>query len=276
MKFILLFFIAIVFSFELNLYVLPHVSKYWTSDPTTLWRNWKLIIQTDQYAINTNSVNFVVPTFYLDETISIEGTQQSYYDMMKQYNLIFLHPSSNPEEIESFFTPYLSTDAAAPKRGLGLMFQRTASGRCFGNANETVLNKLKEMDTKFRTYANYLGMDVMDASVLQQFDIQHSFLEQSFPQIRTIHFNNFDTFESAVLEDAISLAKKFNTSLSIDISDIETENFVSCASFKELLKKIEEQGLTYKFLVNRSYWVENYGNFLIFFANAQNCLADLK
>lgn len=272
---ILFIFIIFVSSFELNLYLLPHLSKHWTSNPTILWRNWNLILQTDQFTINTNTVNFIVPSFYLEEKVILEGVEKPYYEVMQQYNLIFLHPSSNPSEIETFFTPYLSTDPNAPKRGLGLLFQRTASGKCLGNADENVLNTLKALDEKFRGYANYLGMDIMDGSVIQQFDIRNPLLHKYFPQIRTIHFNNFDTFETTVLDDSIRLAKKYNTTLSIDISDIETENFISCASFKELLLKIEQEGLKYRFLVNRSYWIDNYGHFLIFFANAQSCLGEL-
>ncbi|BFU25883.1 hypothetical protein EHI8A_025680 [Entamoeba histolytica HM-1:IMSS-B] len=264
----------ISYGYELNMYLLPHVLPEWKTDQTKIWKNWKYILDFHEIFMKEITMVYHIPDFYLNQKVNIDTISTTFYDLMSPYNMTFLTPTSNIEDIKTLLLPYLNHDITAPKRGIGLLFQKTSSGKCLGTATKEDIQKLKSIDDEFKTYENYLGMDIMDASVLQQFDISNDFSSE-FPDIRAIHFNYFNTFETSSTDDAIELAKKFHSSISIDISDIETQFFVSCPAFKKILETIIQNGVNYKFMVNRSIWVQNIGAFLSFYNTAQKCLDNL-
>nr|BAN41677.1 hypothetical protein [Entamoeba invadens] len=255
-------------SYDLMVYLIPHVLPSWDNNRSILWSNWDLMVRTIDLVMAGQTVHYAVPEFYMD--MEFDETK-TFGERMNSNNLVFLSTSSDISVLETTIVKYLSNEEGRGGRGLGLLFQKTASGECLGNASNDTITSLNKLNEKFQNYKNYIGMDVMDSSVFETYDARNDNWAL-FPPLRAIHFNYFNSLSDQKVDSAIQLAKKFNTSVSIDISDMSTEFFATCTVFLEIVQKIQNQGLQFKLLINRSMWLQESGSFYGFISSAKQCL----
>ena len=248
---------------------MPHTRPGWNTNKAALWDSWYKIVSGAEKSFSGNTLNYVVPSYYLP--LEVNNNKTTYYDSMKDRNLIIVTTSSSIQDIKNSILPYLNNDDGSAKRGLGLLFQNTTSGDCLGQCNTEAITQLKELDTELKGYKNYMGMDVLDSSALIMY-LAHMSNSQYFPPIRTVYFNYYNFDNEELYNAAVKLAQKLNTSISIDISDMN-EDTPSCESFNEMKHGLMDKGIDVKVVLNRSYWIDDalaYFNFL--FVSSQ-CLA---
>ncbi|KAL7716121.1 Uncharacterized protein QTN25_006443 [Entamoeba marina] len=267
---ILLLCCQIVLSYEMVIYLVPHVLPEWNEDNYKIWGSWKSVLELVDIVLKEQEITYVVPSFYFD--IFVDSNNTTFYELMQDKNLVIMDTSPDVEVLKNTIEPYLSTSNLTPKRSLGLLFQKTSSGECLGGFSNDELQNLKNVDESLQQYTNYGGMDVLDFTLFDLFQTTHDSIDY-YPHLRTIYFNYFDTFSSTYIDTAIDFCKRFNTTLTIDISDMGSQFFVGCSQFKEILSNIKDNGVDYKLLINRSLWISEWTVILNFLV--QDCLSEI-
>ncbi|EMH76021.1 hypothetical protein EHI8A_073200 [Entamoeba histolytica HM-1:IMSS-B] len=249
----------------MNIFMLPHVLSTWKQPEYKAWEDWKNSLQLYSIYLKNHEFTLTVPTFYMNQTVDENGT--TFEELMKEYNLVFIVPNNNITIIEKMVIPWLSKEENTPKKYIGIQFHSVYNFG-FGDSDINYMIELKELDVKLKNkYKNYGGIDVLDYEFFKQYYQKHNNKNSLYPSFRTIYFNYFNSYEKNEINKAIQLCQEINSSISLDISEIDSEYFMDCDSFINILSSIKKAGVNYKLLLNRSLWLKEWFVFLNFFHN---------